>query len=202
MSADARSFACHPRVAQPLCGPGWLACGSAALGFDPLCGDGSGYAAREAILASAVVRAASQGSDTTELLDHYRARLLAGFEKHLEVCAEFYRSGHSGPWWDEQQAAAEKGLAWCHAQRADSSWIQIPLERILVGTGLRRTAPVKRSIRLSFRRKRGMLPNYSVFPFSFTRPVAPATLPVAIVSLNPYRAEFLGKEIRVGVVPQ
>jgi hypothetical protein len=118
VSCDARRFPCHPRVAEPLCGPDWLACGSAALGFDPLCGDGSGYAAREAILASAVVRAAMQGSGRDGLLAHYRARLLAGFEKHLEVCAEFYRSGHSGPWWDEQKAATERGLAWCRAQLA------------------------------------------------------------------------------------
>jgi hypothetical protein len=113
VSSEARSFPCHPRAAEPLCGADWLACGSAALGFDPLCGDGSGYAAREAILASAVVRAAAQGSGKSGLLAHYRARLLAGFEKHLQVCAEFYRSGHSGPWWDEQKAATERGLAWC-----------------------------------------------------------------------------------------
>lgn len=116
VSEDARSFPCHPRVSEPLCGPDWLACGSAALGFDPLCGDGSGYAAREAILASAVVRAAAQGCGKDGLLAHYRARLLAGFEKHLEACAEFYRSGHSGPWWDEQMVATERGLAWCRAQ--------------------------------------------------------------------------------------
>ncbi len=114
--SDSRSFPCHPRAAAPLCGPDWLACGSAALGFDPLCGDGSGYAAREAILASAVVRAAAQGCGRDGLLAHYRARLLAGFEKHLQVCAEFYRSGHSGPWWDEQMVATERGLAWCRAQ--------------------------------------------------------------------------------------
>lgn len=116
VNSDARSFPCHPRVAEPLCGPDWLACGSAALGFDPLCGDGSGYAAREAILASAVVRAVAQGSGREGLLAHYRARLLAGFEKHLEVCAEFYRSGHCGPWWDEQKSATERGLAWCREQ--------------------------------------------------------------------------------------
>jgi hypothetical protein len=118
VTSDARSFPCHPRVAQPLCGPGWLACGSAALGFDPLCGDGSGYAAREAILAAAVVRAAVQGTSRGGLLAHYRARMLAGFEKHLEACAGFYRSGHSGPWWDEQQSAVERGLLWCSAQLA------------------------------------------------------------------------------------
>jgi hypothetical protein len=127
VSGDARSFPCHPKVAEPLCGPGWLACGSAALGFDPLCGDGSGYAAREAILASAVVRAAMKGATPNGLLAHYRARLLAGFEKHLEVCAEFYRSGHTGPWWDEQKTATEQGLTWCRAQLAGMSGFQYRL---------------------------------------------------------------------------
>jgi hypothetical protein len=120
-------FSCSPRLAEPLCGPGWLACGSAALGFDPLCGDGSGYAAREAILASAVVRAAAEGADASGLAAHYRARLRAGFERHLEVCAEFYRSGHSGPWWDEQQSATLRGLAWCRTQRAGAGAFQYRL---------------------------------------------------------------------------
>jgi hypothetical protein len=127
VQGETRTFACHPRVAEPLCGPGWMACGSAALGFDPLCGDGSGYAAREAILAAAVVRAALDGAENGGLLAHYRGRLLAGFAKHLEVCAEFYRSGYGGPWWDEQKSAAEEGLAWCQAQRAGVSGFQYRL---------------------------------------------------------------------------
>ena len=65
-----------------------------------------------------MVRAAAQGSSAAGLLAHYRARLLAGFEKHLEVCAEFYRSGHTGPWRDEQKRATERGLAWCRTQLA------------------------------------------------------------------------------------
>jgi hypothetical protein len=135
---DGKSFPCHPRVAQPLCGPDWLACGSAALGFDPLCGDGSGYAAREAILASAVVRAASQGEGREGLLAHYRARLLAGFEKHLGACAEFYRSGHDDPWWNEQKRDTERGLAWCRAQLSGCGAFQyrlsgFSLEPVYVG---------------------------------------------------------------------
>jgi hypothetical protein len=118
VDSDGQSFPCHPRIADPLSGPGWLACGSAALGFDPLCGDGSGHAAREAILASAVVRAAMQGGSVSELIAHYHARLLAGFERHLAVCSEFYRSGAGGAWWDEQIRATEQGLTWCQAKLA------------------------------------------------------------------------------------
>lgn len=109
-------FAAHPRVADPLCAPGWFACGTAALGFDPLCGDGVGNAAREAILAVAAVRAVLDGADVTAVVEHYRARLLAGFGRHLKLCREFYSSGHSGPWWDEQINACDRGMNWCRSK--------------------------------------------------------------------------------------
>ena len=111
-------FPSHPRIAQSLCAPGWLACGTAALGFDPLCGDGAGHAAREAILASAVVRAAIEGADVDAAVAHYRSRLIAGFHRHLVVCREFYKSGGQGPWWKEQLEALRRGLEWCQSVRA------------------------------------------------------------------------------------
>ena len=52
----AAQFAASPRIVEPLGGPGWIACGTAAMAFDPLCGDGTAHAIREAILASAVNR--------------------------------------------------------------------------------------------------------------------------------------------------
>jgi hypothetical protein len=107
------SFPCHPRITEPLGSPGWLACGTAAMGFDPLCGDGTGHATREAILASAVVRAVLDGGDVNAAVAHYRSRLLAGFHRHLQVCQEFYGSGPSGPWWEEQQDGIRRGLLWC-----------------------------------------------------------------------------------------
>jgi hypothetical protein len=110
------SFPSHPRIAEPLCGPGWLACGTAVLGFDPLCGDGTGHAVREAILASAVVRAGIEGADMEALIAHYRARLVAGFKRHLEVCREFYQAGRSGPWWDQELNSLDRGLEWCGRQ--------------------------------------------------------------------------------------
>lgn len=113
------TFPSHPRIALPLSEPGWLACGTAALGFDPLCGDGTGNATREAILGSAVVRAASSGGDVDSLVAHYQARLLAGFKRHVELCVDFYKSGHSGPWWNNQVDDLERGLAWCSQQLAD-----------------------------------------------------------------------------------
>lgn len=106
-------FPSHPRILDPLGEANWLACGTAALGFDPLCGDGAGYSTREAILAAAVIRRAIDGGDAASLLDHYRARLVGGLKRHLEVCREFYRTGNTGPWWDEQRNAVERGLDWC-----------------------------------------------------------------------------------------
>ena len=108
------SFPAHPRIADPLCDSGWLACGTAALGFDPLCGDGAGNAAREAILASAVVRAAIEGADVDALVSHYRARLTAGFKRHLEACRQFYQAGGAGPWWQQELNSLDRGLEWCN----------------------------------------------------------------------------------------
>ena len=61
---------------DPLCDAGWLACGTAAMTFDPLCGDGTGNAVRESILAAAVIRAAAAGESSERLIAHYRCRLL------------------------------------------------------------------------------------------------------------------------------
>lgn len=111
-----KRFPSHPRIADPLCGAGWLACGTAALGFDPLCGDGAGHAVREAILASAVVRAAAAGEDAEALVSHYRSRLLAGFAKHLQICSEFYEQGQRGDWWSRELDSTRQGLDWCTSQ--------------------------------------------------------------------------------------
>jgi len=106
-------FPAYPRIADPLCGRGWLSGGSAALAFDPLCGDGTGHAIRGAILASAVIRAAARGADPDALLAHYRARLVAGFRRHLEVCHGFYAAGGTGEWWQSELRLIEDGIAWC-----------------------------------------------------------------------------------------
>jgi hypothetical protein len=114
------TFPSHPRIAFPLAASGWFACGTAALGFDPLCGDGVGNATREAILAAAAVRAIIDNGDAGSLIAHYQTRLLAGFIRHLALCREFYASGHSGPWWDRQLDDLRRGLSWCTQQLAGS----------------------------------------------------------------------------------
>ena len=122
-----REFPSYPRITWPLCGPHWLACGTAALAFDPLCGDGTGHAIREAILASAVVRAAAQGTNVNALRTHYQARLVAGFKRHLAVCLEFYQSGGRGPWWDSILESLQNGLKWCDRQLSDAGEFQYRL---------------------------------------------------------------------------
>jgi hypothetical protein len=114
--AGAADFPAYPRMVAPLSGEGWLACGTAAMAFDPLCGDGTGHAIREAILASAVIRAVAKDGRKADILAHYEARLTAGFRRHLTVCREFYVSGADGPWWHRELELIEEGVAWCDSR--------------------------------------------------------------------------------------
>jgi hypothetical protein len=115
--ASAR-FPAHPRIAAPLCGDGWLACGTAAMAFDPICGDGTAHAIREAILAAAVIRALAGGARVDDLLSHYEARLTASFHRHLALCRGFYESGGSAPLWRAELDAINRGIRWCEAALA------------------------------------------------------------------------------------
>ncbi len=140
--ANGGSFPSHPRIAESLCAagdggaPGFLACGSAAIAFDPLCGDGTGHAVREAILACAIARAQQLQTAPDDLLWEYRLRLWSGFKRHLEHCHEFYSTGGSSDWWKAQCAAIEEGLRWMATQRSP-----IPLGRYrLNGFSLERSA--------------------------------------------------------------
>jgi hypothetical protein len=115
-TAAAGSFPAYPRILSSLCGDTWLACGTAAMAFDPLCGDGTSHAVREAILAAAVIQAAANGENLDELRSHYETRLLAGFGRHMALCSQFYKTGHRGVWWDQELRSLEEGMAWCGAQ--------------------------------------------------------------------------------------
>ena len=116
--ATGRSFPAHPRIVDPLSGVDWLACGSAALGFDPLCGDGTGHAVREALLACAVIRASESSALGEALMWEYRLRLWAGFGRHLELCRQFYSTGGQGEWWQLQRDGLNRGLRWLSARNS------------------------------------------------------------------------------------
>jgi 2-polyprenyl-6-methoxyphenol hydroxylase-like FAD-dependent oxidoreductase len=111
-AAETTHHPAFPQILDELCGPHWLACGSAAMAFDPLCGEGAGHAVREALLASAVIRASTKGSSTETLLAHYETRFMHGFLKHLQLCLKFYMSGGSSDFWRAEVAALETGIAW------------------------------------------------------------------------------------------
>ncbi len=115
-------FPATPHLADSLCGPGWLKCGTAALRFDPVCGEGAGNSIREAILAAATLAALKEGRLDAEeaLLGNYEARLRAGFARHLSLCKQFYQNGGQGEWWVEQQAALRKEQ---HARTFDRQYV-------------------------------------------------------------------------------
>ncbi|WP_226637232.1 hypothetical protein [Novosphingobium profundi] len=121
-AAPSVRFETAPRMLTRLSGPDSLACGTDALAFDPLCGDGTAQAAREASLAAATLHAIA-GSDGSEeavrpYLDHYHSMLLAGMRRHLRQCGQFYATGADSPWWRAQLHATREGFDWCSAQLA------------------------------------------------------------------------------------
>lgn len=124
-------FETAPRLLERLVGDDWLVLGSAALGFDPLCGDGTAMAARGGILAGAVASAVAEGADPRPLLRHYRAMLIAAMRRHLAACLPFYERGGTGSWWQEQARVTRQGHAWC------TSLLAVEPEPAFVLTGSR-----------------------------------------------------------------
>jgi len=111
--AESAAFDTCPRLLPALCGEGWLACGTAAIAFDPICGDGTAQAVREAILAAALLRALDEGEPPEALRTHYESLMIAAMRRHLRLCADFYRSGGTGAWWRGQLEALLEGYRWC-----------------------------------------------------------------------------------------
>lgn len=116
---ESAAFDTCPRLLPGLCGTDgpdgadWIACGTAAAAFDPICGDGTAQATREAILVAAMVRAAAEGEDRAALRTHYESMMLASMRRHVRLCADFYRTGGAGPWWRAQAAALVDGYEAC-----------------------------------------------------------------------------------------
>lgn len=102
-------FDTSPRMLALLAGDNWLACGTSAIAFDPICGDGTAQAAREGILAAAVIGALERGEEPALLATHYHSLLLASLRRHLQLSLPFYANGGAGRWWHQQYAAAREG---------------------------------------------------------------------------------------------
>lgn len=81
-------------------------CGSAAMCFDPISGDGTGACIRSAILACAAIRyAAEHPAQAADALAHYADRMAQAFQSHLNACAELYDGAElSAPWAEEKRA--------------------------------------------------------------------------------------------------
>jgi len=126
-SARSAEFSSCPRLLTPACGENWLACGSVAMGFDPICGDGTAQAIREAILASALIHGLFNNMDKSALLSHYEMMLTASMRRHLLLCAEFYRTGGTGPWWRTELQSLIDGHTWCTARLAQAPEPQFQL---------------------------------------------------------------------------
>jgi|GEM_PF-440499 len=103
-------FDSAPGRLQSVCGPDWIAAGSRALAYDPLCGDGTGYAIREAVLAAAVMDGVERGLPHDPCLDHYRSRLVRAFHAHLRGCQSFYAAGGFGAEWGAEMNELTEGL--------------------------------------------------------------------------------------------
>lgn len=118
MEPPSGTFDTSPRMLKHLAGDDWLALGTAALAFDPICGDGTAQAVREAILASAVITARARREDPAALVTHYQSMLLAAMRRHLQLSLPFYGGAGSSRWWREQYAASRTGYDWCTAHLA------------------------------------------------------------------------------------
>jgi hypothetical protein len=108
----APQFAAYPRTLSKLHGRDWIACGTAAMFFDPLSGEGTGAAVRQAILAAATARAVLRGHDTDQVLAEFSLRMRLGFLRHLEMCRTFYQVSSRVPFWSRELAMLDDGISW------------------------------------------------------------------------------------------
>lgn len=114
------AFDVCPRIAAAPTGHDWLACGTAALAFDPICGDGVAQAVRGAVLAVGVIAAMREGGDAADLLGHYDLMMIAAMRRHLKLCAGYYEAMGPRPWWQAELSALREGHGWCTARLADA----------------------------------------------------------------------------------
>jgi len=110
--AEAAQFAAYPRTLAKLHGTDWIACGTAAMSFDPLSGEGTGAAVRESILAAATVRAILRGDDADRVLAEFSLRMRLGLLRHLEMCRAFYQVESKDPFWSRELAMLDDGISW------------------------------------------------------------------------------------------
>lgn len=119
-----------PRLLYPPCGAGWLAVGTLAARFDPLSGSGTAHALRTALLAAAVIKAATGGEQVDALLDHYTRRLQDAFADHLRSCARLYDVGLPGAAWRDEVDATSSALVRASARRPPAGTFTLVYDRL------------------------------------------------------------------------
>lgn len=87
------------------------AVGSGAARLDPLCGDGTGFSLRTALLAAAVADHCGRAPSADAPWRHYCSRVAAALAHHLSACDRFYSMAESGDTWSRELELGRQGLA-------------------------------------------------------------------------------------------
>jgi len=103
-----------PSLSYPLATETSVLVGEAAFTFDPICGDGVGYAARSALLAATAVADFARGEGRG--LQYYEARLLRTFHAHLLACSKVYEGWHAAGWSNESDQT-RRGIEFLQNQK-------------------------------------------------------------------------------------
>jgi flavin-dependent dehydrogenase len=90
---------------------GAVAVGSGAARLDPLCGDGTGFSLRTALLAAAVADHCRHAPTAEAPWRHYCSRVAAATAHHLRACDRFYSMAESGDTWSRELELGRQGLA-------------------------------------------------------------------------------------------
>lgn len=102
---------CMPRLGNTLAAPGRLAVGEAALGFDPISGDGVGHALRGTVLAAKTLGEITDGTDPSECLDRYAATLRRALLQHVDICLSLYGDAPDACDWSGELETMRSGAA-------------------------------------------------------------------------------------------
>jgi hypothetical protein len=119
----ARAIPCAARVRRHIIDNLTTRCGSAAMRWDPIAGDGTGAALRSSILACAALRfAAAHPTEREAVWRHYGARLTRAFQGHMNACGRYYAEARLSAGWDLEMIAirqAAAAAAECHKDESE-----------------------------------------------------------------------------------
>ncbi len=101
-------FKAFPQISFPLYGKNWSSLGEAAMCFDPLCGDGTGYAIKEALLTTAIISSIAKGIPFEDCLNHYKYRLCKTFIVHIQNSLEYYMKAFTSSIWQLEIQSMKK----------------------------------------------------------------------------------------------